>query len=269
MIYYTIPPAPEISSYVRFFWVLESNASGEHPYIHRSLADGCCEIIFHYQGKFDEVLTDGSLVSSLYSGVSGPSQKFSRFCIREGFGIFGAYLYPFAVSLLFGIPTSALSNNIPDLATVLGQEGRDLEEQIILAPDNNTRIQILKIFITSKLRSFKSYQPSVVSAILHIINMKGIVNVKDVAVQHNLSTRQFERNFKTWAGFGPKLYSRIIRFQAATSKYKGKHKSLTEVAYDCGYYDQSHFIHDFKEFSGFHPKQYFSGNNEGTSWKDG
>ena len=59
-------------------------------------------------------------------------------------------------------------------------------------------------------------------------------------------------------GFPPKLYSRITRFQAALGEY-GSGKSLTDIAYDCGYYDQSHFINDFREFSGYNPKVYFSG----------
>ncbi|TXJ23716.1 MAG: AraC family transcriptional regulator [Chitinophagaceae bacterium] len=87
-------------------------------------------------------------------------------------------------------------------------------------------------------------------------------------VFYYLSTRQFERNFKEFAGFSPKLYSRIIRFQSAIEQYGQTGKSLTEIAYDCGYYDQSHFIHDFKEFSGLHPRHYFGGKAEGTSWKD-
>ncbi len=268
MTYRTIPPAPELSRYVRFFWVLEGDASAGHPYIHRSLADGCCEMIFHYKGQFDELLDDGSLISSLYSGVSGPSQKFSRFSTRESFGIFGAYLYPYSISLLCGVPAAELTNNLPDLRAVSGQEGADLEEQIMLAYDTHARVKILENFITLKLSLYKHYQPSVISAIRYVIRMKGIVHINEIAAQHYLSTRQFERNFKSWAGFNPKLYARIIRFQAATNEYKYKQKSLTEIAYQCGYYDQSHFIHDFKEFSGYHPKQYFSGNNEGTSWRD-
>ena len=94
------------------------------------------------------------------------------------------------------------------------------------------------------------------------------MNVQEMAGRAFLSTRQFERNFKQFAGFSPKLYSRIIRFQAAMQQYGNKAMSLTAIAYECGYYDQSHFIHDFKEFSGHHPHHYFSGNAEGTEWRD-
>ncbi len=80
--------------------------------------------------------------------------------------------------------------------------------------------------------------------------------------------RQFERKFKQFSGFSPKLFSRIIRFQSAIKKYDDKKMPLTEIAYECGYYDQSHFIHDFKEFSGYSPMQYFSGKAEGVEYKE-
>ncbi len=84
---------------------------------------------------------------------------------------------------------------------------------------------------------------------------------------NTLCTRQFERRFKEYSGFSPKLFSRITRFQSSLDSFGNKDKSLTDIAYDCDYYDQSHFINDFKEFSGYHPSQYFSGQAEGTAWK--
>ncbi|WP_350340143.1 helix-turn-helix domain-containing protein [Paraflavitalea speifideaquila] len=57
-------------------------------------------------------------------------------------------------------------------------------------------------------------------------------------------------------------------FQEALQQYGSTFKSLTDIAYECGYYDQSHFIHDFKEFSGYHPGQYFKGRPEGIEYKE-
>jgi len=89
-----------------------------------------------------------------------------------------------------------------------------------------------------------------------------------LANDYFLSERQFERQFRKFSGFSPKLFSRIVRFQSALTQYGNNEKSLTEIALETGYYDQSHFIHDFKEFSGYHPKQYFSGNSGAIEWRD-
>jgi len=263
MNYYTIAPSKTLSAYVRFFWVLES----DEPYCHRSMADGCAEMVFHYKGSFDEITVTGQIERSFDAGLHGPAQNYHRFITDKSFGIFGVYLYPFAIPQLFSIPASELSDQMPDLASLLGADGRELEEKIIMAETNLQRVAILSSYLEKKLKNVTSHR-AVVSVINAIIHSKGLMPVDELAKRSFLSTRQFERNFKAFSGFSPKLYSRIIRFQMATQNYGASHKTLTDIAYDCGYYDQSHFIHDFKQFSGYHPKQYFSGKAEGVEWKD-
>jgi len=232
------------------------------------MADGCAEIFFHYNGVFDELTTGDTIEKSIAAGISGPSQKFNRFSINKSFGMFGAYLYPFAIPKFFGLPANELSNLMTDFFSLFGNDGKYLEEKMMLANDNRQRAAILSSFLEKRLLKDIPGTPAVFSSIHEIIQRRGLVNIEKLANQHYLSTRQFERKFKQFSGFTPKLYSRIIRFQAAISQYGNLNKSMTELAYDCGYYDQSHFIHDFKEFSGHHPKKYFSGKAEGTAWKD-
>ncbi len=264
MNYYTIAPSMVLSPYVRFFWVLES----DEPYCHRSMADGCVEMVFHYKGRFEEILLSGQTEHSFMAGLHGPSQHYRRFIIDKGFGIFGVYLYPFALPYLFGLPAIELSNEAVDLEILLGTEGRILKEQILFAPGNKQRVAVMSSFLEKKL-SNSDAQPSACSFIISdIIHSKKTLAVDELAKKSFLSIRQFERNFKQFSGFPPKLYSRIIRFQWATQQYGVGKKNLTDIAYDCGYYDQSHFIHDFKQFSGYHPRQYFSGKAEGVEWKE-
>jgi AraC-like DNA-binding protein len=268
MKYFTIKPPEGLAAYVRYFWVLEGEASAGHPYTHRSMADGCAELIFHYTGIFDELLSNSTIEKSFSSGLAGPSQVFRRFHIEENFGIFGVYLYPFAVSQFFSIQGSDAKNQMLDLKSLLGVEAVELEEKMMLAINNMVRVKIMTEFLERKLIRAKKQPPGVFEAIKHIIQTKGITRIEELAKQTFRSTRQFERNFKQFAGFNPKLFSRIIRFQTALGEYSNKGKSLTEIAYACGYYDQSHFIQDFKEFSGHNPKEYFSGKTEATEWLD-
>lgn len=268
MKYFTILPSADLARYVRFFWVLEHNLADSEPYFHRTMADGCAEMVFHFKGRFDEILKTDQSELSFRSGIQGQSQSFRRFRIGEDFGIFGVYLYPFAVPALFGIPAAELSNQMPDLATFLGNAGTELEERVMLATDHAERIHIVSEFLRKRMRSNEIHEPAVFSVISSVIRSNGLAKIPDLAAQSFLSTRQFERKFLAFSGFTPKLFSRIIRFHSALNEYGNKEKSLTEIAYECGYYDQSHFIHDFKAFSGEHPKTYFSGNAEGTGYRD-
>lgn len=95
-----------------------------------------------------------------------------------------------------------------------------------------------------------------------------MASVKQLSAACFLSERQFQRQFKEYAGMGPKLFSRIVRFLFAANFYGETSKSLTDIALDAGYYDQSHFIHDFKKFSNLQPHDFFSGATGATDWRD-
>jgi AraC-like DNA-binding protein len=268
MKYQLLPPPPSLAAYLRYFWVLENEHPVAQTYTHRSMADGCAEMVFHYKGVFDELLSGEARTTSFTAGVHGPSQQFQRYVIEENFGIFGVYFYPYALQRLLGIPANALSNQVADLHTLLGATGRMLEEMIMLAKNNRARIHILTDFFERQLAKSKASDHRMMACVREIIQANGAVNVQEMAGQYCLSLRQFERNFKASAGFTPKLYARIIRFQSAIAQYGNKSLSLTALAHDCGYYDQSHFIHDFNTFSGYHPRQFFSGLAEGVEWRE-
>lgn len=267
MNYFQINPPPHLSGIVRFFWVLEHEPGGGQPYHHRTMADGCAEMVFHYRGIFDEISANGNKDTSFVSGLSGPSTRFRRFSIQRNFGIFGVYLYPFAVTHLFNIPGTHLANQMPDLHSLLGKEGEILEESMVSAASHEERVNIISSFLLKKLAKAAPQQPGVFEVMKYIILTNGQTDVVTLAGKCFASVRQFERNFKNYSGLSPKLFSRVIRFHHTLAQY-GRQKSLTEVAYEAGYYDQSHFIQDFKAFSGLNPKQYFSGNADGLSWID-
>lgn len=263
MRYITIPPPVHLAAYVRAFWILES----DEAYTHRSYADGCAEMIFHYKGAFEEI-TDAAKLSQSNAMIHAQCSKFRRFTTDKGFAIFGVYLYPFAIPLLCKMPATELTNQMPDLPALFGHDGRILEENMMLAANTKQRIQIITRFLEKSLLKNDHCEPAITYCINSMIYTDGLASIKTLANECFLSTRQFERKFKAYAGFTPKLYSRIIRFQSAVKKYSSSFNSLTDIAYDCGYYDQSHFIHEFKEFSGYHPKQYFYGDAEGVEWRD-
>lgn len=264
MKYTVINPSANLQNYIRFFWVLES----DEPYTHYSLASVCPELLFHYDGQFEELLKNDKKEKSFTAGIHAQTFSPRKFHIDKGFGIFGAYLYPHTIPLLFNLPARELTNHMPGLNELLKDGGDELEEKIAIASNNTQRVKITEQFVERKLSvNFKNPLP-VFDCIQFIIKNKGMVKVNDLAKEYYLSERQFERQFQQFSGFNPKIFSRIVRFQSAMSQYGNVTKSLTDIAYECGYYDQSHFIHDFKEFSGHHPKYYFSGNSDATKWRD-
>jgi AraC-like DNA-binding protein len=77
-----------------------------------------------------------------------------------------------------------------------------------------------------------------------------------VASRYNITPRYLQKLFLQYTGIPPKLYGKINRFQQSLRLISNKENSLTSIAYDCGYFDQSHFIREFKSFTGLTPSAY-------------
>mgnify|MGYP002651258930 CR=1 FL=1 len=265
MLYQTFEPPPELAHCVRSFWVFEGSATETEPYIYRGYADGGTELIFHYRSIFDMLNPDGSTDAGFDAGLHAQTDTFMRCVVRSSFGIFGCYLYPFAVPLLFGCAATDVTGLMTPIDQLLGVRGSHLAERIFSARDVLQRIQILSRFISEQLSLQNRAIVPAMNAVRMLINSDPATDIDQLAAQYAMSRRTFERRFRECSGFSPRSYTRILRFQKSL-KYFGSGQSLTQVAADCGYYDQSHFIADFKEFSGYSPKIYFSGSAEGSEY---
>lgn len=249
-----IQPPPQLADYIRFFWFLEGNATHK-PFVHHAFAYPWAEIVFCYKGQFKYNLEcEGE--KALTSGIYGQTQTFSKIILEADLGIFGFYLYPHALPQLFRLPANELTNQSTDIKTLLGKDGEMLEEKIMMALDNEQRVKLVCDFFKVRLKNVDTEYSNRFSFIKAISNSGKIPPIKTLADNSFLSIRQFERRFKEFSGFSPKLFLRIARFNSTLNK-NFSNQSLAQIAYEYGYYDQSHFIHDFQKFSGYNPKEYF------------
>ncbi|HEY5407374.1 MAG TPA: AraC family transcriptional regulator, partial [Ginsengibacter sp.] len=99
-----------------------------------------------------------------------------------------------------------------------------------------------------------------IAAIANIIfQKKGLISIERLALDTNMSLRNLERKFINEVGIPPKLYARITRFyNALENKMLHPGKSWTDITYENGYYDQSHFIREVKSFSAKTPEELFN-----------
>lgn len=252
MNYGIIQPPPHLTGYVRFYWFVEGNL----PYVHHAFAYPCPEFIFCYKGHFKYGI-EHRKETILTSGIFGQTKTFSRVTLNdEYFGIFGVYLYPHAFLQLFHLPANELSNHYATMSSVLGKDGEMLEDKMMLASNNPQRAKLVSDFLKKRLKNVKTEHTAISSAIASVVDSYHTSSVQALADTNFLSLRQFERRFKELSGFSPKSFLRITRFNSVLNK-DFQHQSLTEIGIECGYYDQSHFIHDFQKFSGISPKEYF------------
>lgn len=257
IVYKTIVPSAKLAAYVKFFWIFEAD-NLEDSLVHTSTASICPKLTFNYTGGFREE-TEGVYRNLFAAGLQGQTNKHCKLVTESSsIGVFGVYFFPFALPLLFSIPASAFSNEVISLQELLGARGLELEERVVTARSHNERILIVSAFLERLADDVKKTDRRLIKAVDYLATTKAPVDFKAIASNHFLSQRQFERKFKETTGFNPKLFSRISRFEEAINDCIMGHSSLTEIAYSCGYYDQSHFIRDFKSFTGQHPTAYLS-----------
>jgi|WetSurMetagenome_2_1015567.scaffolds.fasta_scaffold185651_3 hypothetical protein len=155
MNYRVLQPPSAVRGYVLAYWTLESGHRNS-PYIHRTIADCCPELMFHYSGCFDELIPNGSPVPSFASGLHAATDCIRRFRIDRRFGIFGVTLYPYALPFLLHASPVELLNETPDTHALLGRAGRELEERMMTASANSERYRIISEFLRERVRATES-----------------------------------------------------------------------------------------------------------------
>ncbi len=136
-------------------------------------------------------------------------------------------------------------------------EVNEILELLSEASTDKLRIRIIETFLISKLNDYK--QDSLITlAIEFIKKQNGIVRIKTLATDLNISQDPFEKRFRAVVGATPKQFASIVRLRHLIKNYS-TFPSLTEASHEAGYFDQSHFIKDFRLFTGKSPKEFLKG----------
>jgi AraC-like DNA-binding protein len=144
---------------------------------------------------------------------------------------------------------------IPTENLFLSAELNEILERMAEAKTNRDRVDIVEAFLLRRLTN-TNLVPLIGNAIQLIKAQSGIIRIKDLAIALHISQDAFEKRFRTLIGSTPKQYASIIRLRNLIGKYPS-YSSLTEASYEAGYFDQSHFIKDFRLFTGQAPKDFF------------
>ncbi|GGB12850.1 helix-turn-helix domain-containing protein [Puia dinghuensis] len=134
-------------------------------------------------------------------------------------------------------------------------ELNELLERLAEAGNNKARVDLVESFLLHHLASTR-HDLLIGNAVQLIRQHNGIIRINDLATSLHLSQDPFEKRFRALVGSTPKQYASIIRLRGLIQKYPS-YSSLTEACYDAGYFDQSHFIKDFRLFTGRTPKEFF------------
>jgi AraC-like DNA-binding protein len=268
MTYKLFKPSEILSSFVHFYWILEMDSSLIPSAWQRIIPNGCVEILFHFGDRLNTVFPNQKPEQQPQSLVSGQSTRFYDVEQTGKTGMLSILFKPHGARMFFDLPISEITNQNIDLTFLGRQFATGLTEKIALASNHETRIRIIEKYLISKLTDKHLYNSLRLSRTIEIINRKkGLVSVGELASVACLSQKQYNRIFCDFVGLNPKEFLKIVRLQYVF--YHQKHfndESLTELAYACGYYDQAHFVNDFKSLTGLTPKQCFADCNSESDY---
>jgi AraC-like DNA-binding protein len=245
-------PGPPLDGFVENLWSLSDAPSHARE---RILPSGTLELVINLHEDelriYDAAESQtprrfpGAIVSGAYRGP---------FVIdtEEHASVIGVHFAPGGAAALLGAPPGHLADTHLDLQTLWGEQATQLRERLCEAGTPPKRFRVLEDALVSRLRHpFEQHRA--VRVALEQIARPG-ATVAEVADRVGLSHRRLIEVFTAEVGMPPKLFGRLQRFQRAmVVLQRPASVDWAELAIRCGYYDQSHLIRDFREFSGFSP----------------
>lgn len=252
-----IKPSDFLAPYIKHYWVLEA-ADSEGEVCERVIPTGNIEWMFHFGKPF--VVNDAN--TKLFqprSLASGISSSYFDVSTQGEAGVIAVTFYPYAASHFLRFPLSEIEDSSVNLLDIYSRPMKEVEERISSRALVKERIGIIENFLLKCFKPCKNNDILLIRKGIELINQsKGQLKASDLSKSLLLTNKSLERKFSQYLGKTPKQFIRIVRFQGIIQHYSGlQKKPLTQLSYDNGYFDQAHFIKDFKSLSGYSPREFF------------
>ena len=248
-------PGPPLSDFVEVLWLCQ----GLQP-VHekeRIMPTGSMQLLIN--------LNEGSLSVYDRSGrrrtlgpcaLHGAQSEFVVIDTAQQEFIMGACFRPGGAVPFLRMPACELHGEHVPLDTLWGAAAAEMRERVLEADTPEAKLRVLEAVLLERAARRLDRHKAVAFA-LGQFQLAACPTVVQVSEQIGLSQRRFIQIFREEVGLTPKLYHRVRRFQHVLQRiHQGQRVVWTDVALDCGYFDQAHFVHDFRAFSGLNPTAY-------------
>jgi AraC-like DNA-binding protein len=258
MHFHIIEPSNALAKFIKHYWVMEKQAY-TNDVTERVIPTGNIELMFHYKNSFEVRSSNNCTYKQASSFLSGISSTFADVSTSGETGMICVTFHPFGACHFFNFPLHEIENQQISLDCIFGREQQEMNERLCSAQNMNERVSIIEAFLLRKLNQQMKHGASMIKAGVELINQhKGQINLTCLSEELSVSPKKLERSFSAMVGKTPKQFIKIVRFQSIINCCSSTNiGNLTQVAYENGYFDQAHFIKDFKTFSGLTPRDFF------------
>ena len=266
MNYQTFQPHPDLESLISCYWTLEVPSTGGTQR-QTIVPDGTIEMAFILGDDIKRYTSESHFIIQPRAMVLG--QNTTSFNIEPtGYvDTFAVRFYPYGFANFVNVPIKTLANKETPIEVLFEKTvAQDLEQEIIQASDTKQRIEIIELFLLKKLTEQTMADRIVRTTIDTLLTTKGGTSISEIFKDDPSKRRQLERMFVNKVGVSPKQLGKLIRLQSALKMLLNEEGgTLTNIAYENDYYDQSHFTKDFKDFTGVSPKEFLGNENMALS----
>jgi AraC-like DNA-binding protein len=251
--YQTYRPGPPLADFVAYMWALRDLAVHSQE---RIVPSGTLELVVNLNEDALRIYDPRFAAWRRYSGavVSGSYRRHFEIDTRDHASIVGVHFKPGGALPFLGMPPGELADRHVDLEMLWGHSALALRERLCTAATSADRFAVLEHALKSHLPSVRPGHPAVPVALTQLARPGTTVGA--VATALELSRRRFIEVFTAEVGMTPKRLSRVLRFQRVSAlARRAAAPDWGRLAVTCGYFDQSHLIHDVREFTGTSPSQ--------------
>lgn len=249
-----IYPSKQLAHLIKHYWFLRID--NDKVVKERTIPIGCMQLVFH-RGK--QLYSFYGNTFQPKSFLSGQSMNYDDVLTSGSVDMIVVVFQPYGAKAFFSIPMDEFRGKDVSVSDINDPILLELEERLLSIIDNGMCVQLIETYLLSRLYSFEEYKFNRVSNAIRLVNNQTIVTVPQLSSIACLSDKQFNRVFKEYVGMSPKEFARIVRLQRALFLLqKSPNENLAQLAYHCGFYDQSHLIKEFKLFSGYTPTEYLA-----------
>ncbi|MBT8220775.1 MAG: helix-turn-helix domain-containing protein [Bacteroidia bacterium] len=251
-------PSPFLAPFVDKYYRGSFNTLAEPNRSFKIIPNGCLELIIHLKELYCKLPTDNHLAYTPDYMLIGMFSRAYQVHFSETVPIFSIRFKPEALPYILRIRGSEIFENYGDIEAVLENKFLDFCHQIREEKSVGAMIARTEIFLLNII-SKQKVEENYVTRAARIISNAQINNVQEISTKVNISRRQLERKFRELIGISPKQYLRLIRINKVMQMLEQNQSlNLTDIAYHCGYFDQAHFIKDFKHITDQTPSSYIN-----------
>lgn len=262
MPYIEAKPSQHLAGIVDRYFILSTERNNTQQHSDLIVPDNTPGLLIVLDEHLGRTGRDASQINTLKSiYLFGQKTTPVRYHFPEsGMKSIGIKFTPTGLSHLTNMPLTELQNSFTSASDILPINFNSLTDKLACLSTTDRLFSTLDSFLTDNLSRGENPDLTWTESVLkHFRSSMGGMPITDLAKKFHSYPKMLERRFLQYVGLTPKMYARILRFNYSIGlRLRHREENYSEIAQRAGYFDQMHYIRDFKTFTGKTPRQFFS-----------